>query len=256
MKLFKFNYISILLSLIILASCSSDDDSDNTSNDPRAENIKSLGVSAGDLLSSTTYTSLTVELAYTIGLRPRQETIDAFKVFLEERLNKPDGISFFETEIITPLVDTQSIDDIVEIEAEQRTIYTVGDDIAVFVYFTHAKSDNDSETTKTLGTAYLNTSMVVFEQTLKNLSQSQGFDLFILEETTIQHEFGHLLGLVNLRDDDIHNNHEDTAHGNHCIVEDCLMYYKTNRSQSFRNRSSVPELDPLCIEDLQAKGGK
>jgi hypothetical protein len=252
----KFNYFIFLFSFLIFISCSSDDDSGNNSNDLRAENLKSLGASAEELLSNNTYKSLTVEFAFNEGLRPRQETLDAFKIFLEERLHKPDGITFVETEISTPLVDTHSINDIRAIEAAQRSFYTVGDDIAVFIYFTHAKSEGDTETTKTLGTAYYNTSLVVFEQTLRNLNISQGFDLFILEETTLQHEFGHLLGLVNLINDDIHGNHEDTAHANHCIVEDCLMYYASNKSSSFRNRSSVPLLDVLCIEDLQAKGGK
>ncbi len=252
----KLNYFISLFSILFILSCNSDDDSNNNANNPRAENVKSLGVSAADLLSNNTYSSLTVEFAFTQGLRPSQESLDAFKVFLEERINKPEGIVFVETEIITPLVDTQSISDIREIEAEQRNYYTVGDDIAVFIYFTHAKSQGDTDVTKTLGTAYYNTSLVVYEQTIRNLNISQGFDLFILEETTLQHEFCHLLGLVNLRNDDIHGNHEDTAHGNHCIVENCLMYYTSNKSTSFRNRNSVPNLDPLCIEDLQAKGGK
>jgi len=251
----KFNYFISLFSFLFLISCS-DDDSGNNANHLRAENVKSLGVSASHLLSANTYSSLTIELAFNEGLRPRQETLDAFKIFLEERLYKPGGITFIETEINTPLVDTQSIDDIKAIEAEQRSYYTEGDAIAVFIYFTHAKSEGDTETTKTLGTAYYNTSLVVFEQTLRNLSTSQGFDLFILEETTLQHEFSHLLGLVNLRNDDIHGNHEDTAHGNHCIVKDCLMYYASNKSSSFRNRNSVPVLEDLCIADLQAKGGK
>ena len=255
MKQFKFNYILLLFSLLFLTSCSSDDDSDSN-NDPKAENVKSLGVSAEDLLANNTYSSLTVEFAFSQGLRPRQETLDAFRVFLEERINKPGGIEFVETEISTPLVDTQSISEIREIEAEQRNYYTVGDDISVFIYFSHAKSDGDTEATKTLGTAYYNTSLVVFEQTLRNLNISQGFDLFILEETTLQHEFSHLLGLVNIRGDDIHNDHEDTSHSNHCMVEDCLMYYASNKTSYFRNRNTVPELDPLCIEDLQAKGGK
>ncbi len=255
MNLTKYNYFIFLFSFLFILSCSSDDDSDNTT-DPRAENIKPLGVSAGDLLSNNTFTSLTVEFAYSAGLRPMQETIDAFRVFLEERLNKPSGIIFVETEIVIPFADTQSIEEIREIEAEQRTQYTVEDDIAVFVYFTRANSDNDTETSKTLGTAYYNTSMVVFEKTLRELNVSQGYDLFILEETTLQHEFCHVLGLVDLRDDDIHEDHEDLSHSNHCVVEGCLMYFENNRSQSFRNRSSVPNLDSLCIEDLQAKGGK
>lgn len=251
----KLNYFIFLYSFLFLLSCSSDDSNNNT-NSLSAENVKSLGVSAADLLSNNTYSSLTIEFAFAKGFRPSQETIDAFRVFLEERINKPGGIVFVETEIITPFVDTQSISEIREIEAEQRNHYTVEDDIAVFIYFTHAKSEGDTEVTKTLGTAYYNTSLVVYEQTLRDLNISQGYDLFILEETTIQHEFSHLLGLVNLRNDDIHGNHEDTAHGNHCIIEDCLMYYTSNNFSSFRNRNSVPILDPLCIEDLQAKGGK
>jgi len=255
MKLPKINILILLFSFLFILSCSTDD-SDEIVNDPRAENIKALGVSAEDLLSDDIYTSLTVEIAYSSGLRPLQESIDSFKEFLEERLNKPDTIKFIETIINIPLVQIQTISDIREIEAEQRTTYTNEEDIAVFIYFTHAKSDNDTNTSVTLGTAYYNTSIVVYENTLRNLNASQGFDLFILETTTIQHEFGHLLSLVNLRDDDIHNNHEDPNHENHCIVEECLMYFESNNASSYRNRSSVPELDPLCIEDLQAKGGK
>ena len=256
MKILKFKYLFLIISFLFIASsCSSDDDSDGENN-PHAENLKSLGTSAGDILSENIYTSLTVELAFPEGFRPLQETIDTFSIFLEERLNKPDGILFVETEIITPSVSTQTISEIREIEAEQRTQYTVGSDIAVFIYFTNAKSDSDTEISKTLGTAYYNTSMVVFEKTLRSVSTTQGFDLFLLEETTLQHEFGHVLGLVDLRDDDIHEGHEDPLHSNHCIVQNCLMYYESNSTQAFRKISSVPLLDPLCIEDLQAKGGK
>lgn len=256
MKLSNIKFLIFLFSFLIILSCSKDDDTDETINDPRAENIKGLGVSAEDLLSDAIYDNLVVEFAFTAGYRPLQETIDTFRVFLEERLYKPGSITFIETEIITPFVPTQSIADIRELEADQRTKYTDGNTIAIFVYFSHANFESDTETTKTLGTAYYNTSLVVFEQTLRELNSSPQYDLFILEATTLQHEFGHLLGLVNLRDDDIHENHEDPAHSNHCIVEECLMYFESNKSQSLRNRSSILELDSLCIEDLQAKGGK
>jgi len=256
MRRSNFKILIFIFSFLILFSCSKDDDSDDIINDPRAENIKALGTSAEDLLSDDIYDKLMVEFAYTAGFRPLQETIDTFRQFLEQRLNKPGSIIFVETEIITPLVETQSISDIRDIEADQRTKYTDGDTIAVFVYFSHANSENDTETSKTLGTAYYNTSLVVFEQTLLDLASLPVFDLFILEATTFQHEFGHLLGLVNLVDDDIHENHEDNVHSNHCIVEECLMYFESNNSNSFKNKISVPVLDPLCIEDLQAKGGK
>ncbi len=256
MKHLNIKFLIYLTAFLTLLSCSKDDNTNELINDPKAENLKELGTSAEDLLSDAIYDKLIVEFAYTAGFRPLQETIDTFKIFLEERLNKPGAIIFIETEIITPLNESQSITEIRELESDQRRQYTIGETIAVFVYFSHANSENDSETNKTLGTAYYNTSIVIFEQTLRDLDMSQGFDLLILEETTLQHEFGHLLGLVNLREDDIHENHEDTVHGNHCIVEECIMYFQSNNPQYFRNKISIPVFDTLCIEDLQAKGGK
>jgi len=256
MQYLHLRFFLVLFSVSILFSCSSDDDSGTSEDNSKAENLKPLGVSASDLLSQNDYTSLTVELAFSSGYRPMQQSIDDFKTFLNSRINKPDGITFIETEITTPLVNTQSLEEIKELEAEQRTQYTVGDDIAVFIYFTHAKADTDTETSVTLGTAYLNTSMVVYEQTLRNISASQNTDLYLLEETTIQHEVGHLFGLVNIQNDDIHTDHEDLAHRKHCIVDNCLMYYESNLKSFFRSRTFVPQLDPLCIEDLQSKGGK
>ncbi len=257
MKILKLNCLFILFSFLILFSCASDDDSVSDIEDNiRQENLKELGLSASDLLSETTYKSLTIEFLYSSGYRPTQQTLDDFKIFLEERVNKPNGITFIETIMDRPPGGSYTISEIKEIEAEKRTQYTEGDNIAVFIYLTHAKASTDTPTSVTLGTAYYNTSVVIYQQTLNDVSASQNSDLYILEETTLQHEFGHLFGLVNIQGDDIHSNHEDEAHRKHCIVQDCLMYFKSNTKQYFRNRASIPLFDSLCIEDLQAKGGK
>lgn len=255
MKISKCKYAFFLFSLFIIFSCSNDDTSEEIPN-PRAENLKAIGISADDLLSDETYKSLTVELSFLASFRPRQETIDALRTFLEARVYKPDAITFIETEITIPYTQTQSFAEIKAIEEAQRTIYTEGDDIAVFVYFSQANFENDTQNALTLGAAYYNTSIVIFEQTLRDLVLSQNFDLAQMETTTLHHEFGHLFGLVNLRDDDIHDNHEDPQHSKHCKIENCLMYYESNIANYFINRSTVPGLDPLCIEDLQAKGGR
>lgn len=256
MKIIKFSYLFFLFSFLVLLSCASDDDYSEEIDESKIENLKELGLSASDLLSDNTYKSLTVELSYSSGYRPTQQTIDDFKIFLEERVTKPGGITIIETLIERPEGGSVTINKIKEIEAEKRTIYTEGDDIAVYIYFSHVKASTDTQTTVTLGTAYYNTSIVIYEQTLVDVSVSQNTDLYLLEETTLQHEFGHLFGLVNIQGDDIHPEHEDLAHRKHCFVDDCLMYFKSNTRQFYRNRVSVPVLDPLCIEDLQAKGGK
>lgn len=260
----KYSYLQILCLfclLVSISSCKSDDDS-STQNDPRAENRKSLGVSAEDLLSDDIYAELVVELVYSGAYRPTEATITNLRNFLEARVSKPSGISFVETPIDSQSGAPYTIEEIKDIEDAQRTRYTDGTTITVYIFFANGNSANDNGNSVTLGSAYLNTSIVVFEKTIQDVViANPSVSLSDLESTTIQHEFGHIFALVNLRDDDIHTLHQDPniTHGKHCMVEDCLMYYQTSNTlrllERFRNQSSIPILDPLCIEDLQAKGG-
>ncbi len=251
--------VLIFISFFFLNACK-DDDSGDSVNDPKAENRKGLGTSAADLLSDDIYKKLTVEFVYANGFRPTEETITNFRVFLNERLNKSEAITIIETVINAPQGMPFTIEEIREIEDEHRTIYTVEDEIAVFVFFANGNSENDTDTSVTLGTAYQNTSIVVYEKTLMDLVNSNPTaDLTVLETNTLNHEFGHILGLVNIQDDDIHTEHEDTGNSRHCFVEDCLMYFESNntaRTLELMGRQAAPQLDELCIADLQVKGGK
>ena len=88
-----------------------------------------------------------------------------------------------------------------------------------------------------------------------------------MEATTLHHEFGHIFGLVNIQNDDIHpgDKHEDLDHQKHCIINDCLMYFEAQsitkdnlkaRLQRLKALQNIPSFDlDFCIEDLQAKGG-
>lgn len=257
---FPPNYLVIVLLIFISFTACKNDNGDDQVEDFKAENRKGLGRSAADLLSNDTYQGLTVEFVYANGFRPRESTINTFLDFLSARVVKPDGINLIETVISAPQGAPFTTEEIRDIEDEFRTKYTVGDEIAVFVFFANGNSDNDTETSVTLGTAYQNTSIVIYEKTLEELSASQNIDLGILEINTLNHEFGHLFGLVNILEDDIHTDHEDPNNSKHCVVQDCLMFFETSNTdraalQLLMNRSAAPEFDPLCIADLQAKGG-
>ena len=243
----------LILSVVLLFTACQKDDSGETDNE-RTENLKSLGASAEDLLSDDLYTRLVVEIVYSNGFRPKQLTIDTFRTFLNQRLNKPGGISIIETVIDPPQGEPYTVSEIRDIESNVRTRYTNGNEIAVFIFFANGNSSNDTDTSVTLGTAYQNTSMVIYEETLQSLPQ----DLFLMEATTIRHEFGHILGLVDITGDDIHpEGHIDPDSSKHCIVEGCLMYFASTIPSNITNPmvSDIPALDPLCIEDLQSKGG-
>jgi len=259
MRTFSFKLFLLLFGLLAIISCKGDDN-EEVIEDPLAENRKPLGTSAEDILSSDIYKSLTVELVFSEDYRPTDESLENLETFILERINKPQGVNFVQTVVAEQPNDPFTIEEIREIEDRVRTRYTEGDDIAIYVFFSNGSSTNDTQTSVTLGTAYRNTSIVIYERTLQVITQSDPVLLPLIESTTLNHEFGHILGLTNIVNDDIHQQHEDLDNLKHCFVEDCLMYFAaTNVTRNGLDRmmrmAEVPELDPLCIQDLRAKGG-
>ena len=250
----------ILCCMLGVVSCKKSVQENDPEVDLKAQNRLSLGLSAEDILSSDTFPSITIEFVYFGFYRPTDLAIANFRGFLNKHLNKQGGINIIETRVPEVQGAPFTTQELIEIEDENRTQYTSGDNIAVYVFFANGASVNDTSTRITLGTAYLNTSIVIYEKTLQTFAASNSsVELSTIETTTLQHEFGHILGLVNLRDDDIHTAHEDIGHPKHCIVEDCLMYFESNsRSkvlERFSGRAKTRQLDALCIADIQAKGG-
>ncbi len=265
MKFLFYKVLFIITITVTVVSCKKDD-GDNPA-DPKAENRKALGVSAENILSADIYDRLTVEFVYAAGFRPQEETIFGFKTFIENRINKPEGIIFTETVIDAPENAPFNTQEIREIEDANRTKYNEGSNIALYIFFANGSSENDTNTSVTLGSAYRNTSMIVYEKTLIDLANRTANPteaLLFLESNTIKHEFGHILGLVNIQNDDIHSaDHEDTSNSKHCIVEECLMYFESrnpflilDRFSDLQRTGSVPVFDDLCTADLQAKGGR
>ncbi len=261
MRRIKLSFGSLLYALmfILLLSCGDDDSpSENLQEeDPNAANLQGAGQSARDFLTAEEFTSLRIELAYPDGFRPTQQSIDAIIPFLEDRLNKPGGVIIVENQIISNETPPYTIEEIRSIEDANRTIYNEGDELGLWIFFSDGQAENDSGVNFTLGTAYRNTSLVIYEQTFFEIAnQSQtGINIPIIETSTIRHEFGHLFGLVNLGTP-LQSDHEDPNAAHHCIVEGCLMEASVMTSMfNTDNFEDIPNFDPLCIQDLQANGG-
>lgn len=205
-----------------------------------------------DYLSSKKYSELMIEICYVDGFMPEQAALDHLKSFLETRCNKPGGISFTYKNIASPGEASFTEEELEKLEKNQRSEYSRRDRLVVFVFFADAAYNPAS----TLGLKYGNSSVAVFEKTVKDNSGGFGQPTkTVLETTVLEHEFGHLLGLVDAGTDMV------TAHsadGHHCSNSDCLMYYAVETLDFLGNLSGgdVPELDANCIADLQANGGK
>ncbi|WPY99378.1 hypothetical protein [Christiangramia sp. OXR-203] len=256
-KIYKAFLILFLSSLAV--SCSKDSDNDSEEGNNRAANLKVTGSSASDLLSDTEFTSMNIEIVYAEGFRPETDAIDAFRNFLESRVYKPDGITINLRSVASSGLTPFDEDDLRTVETNTRTVYTVGDEIGVWIYFAAGKKINDSETKITLGTAFRNTSIILYGETIKNFaSKFNAPSKAIIEAATLNHEFGHLFGLVNLGVEPV-TDHEDPNNTAHCITDKCLMKASIEFGSGVINtidNNNLPQLDDACILDLQSAGGK
>lgn len=245
--------------LLLIAGCSKDSTDDDGSAVDKSANLRALGASANELLSDEKFTSINIEIVYVSGFEPSQRTLDNLTEFLEQRTYKPDGVKISSRAVSSSNEAPFEIEEIVAIEAEERLTYNAGDEIAVFIYFADGSNEDDTDRKVILGSAYRNTSMVIYGETVKNIAdRMNATDKSIVESTVVNHEFGHLFGLVDVGTA-MQTSHEDPDSNAHCNVSGCLM----NANLEFGggvidalDDNGIPLMDDLCIRDLQANGGR
>ena len=253
--------IVIVLFLGLLISCSKQEETSAMSSSGFlvSNNQKPTGSSANELLSDNIFKSIVVEVVYVEGFEPTASAITDFVSFLNARANKSQGIRIVKRAITSPGKSTYSVQDVIAVEDANRTKFNTADEVAVWLFFTDGASSSDSANSFVVGTAYRNTSIVIFEKTIRSLTDSPlkpGRSL--VESTVISHEFGHILGLTNLGTR-MQTDHEDKAHLKHCTEPTCLMYWQAESGSGLMNMvsgGSAPKLDGQCLADLKANGGK
>ncbi|MFK5973787.1 MAG: hypothetical protein QM485_10960 [Flavobacteriaceae bacterium] len=288
--------ISILfLFLVVTLGCSkkSTNDDENLKSIDKSANLLATGDSAKDLLSNDSFDKLIIEIAYVTDFRPSEAAMNNFVLFLKQRTFK-ENIEIVYTQLDSPNEESLTLEEIAKLESDNRTIYNNGTTLAIYIYFADAPSeeDNEDEDLVTLGAVYRNTSMIIHEVTVRKLaSKSIIISNSDIETSTLNHEFGHLFGLVNLGTSTI-NDHEDPDAENHCNVQGCLMRAELqfggpqNKNEQVQAKigiedevqascslsgqsvlymleqraskglANAPGLDSECILDLQGNGGK
>ena len=257
----KKRIAALMMILTLIFSCSQQDSSDEVTVDGNlvSNNKKATGSSSYDLLSEDKFKSMVIEVVYVQGYEPSTAAINNFVSFLNERVNKSQGINVVKRAIASPGKATFTNEEIIALEDANRTKYNTSNQIAVWALFVDGTSASNTSTGLVLGTAYRNTSFVIYEKTIQGLSDSP-FEpsRSLLESTVITHEFGHILGLTNLGAK-LQSDHEDAEHAKHCNVQSCLMYWSAESGSGISNMvsgGSAPKLDAQCLADLKANGGK
>ena len=280
MKTFKrLFFIGILLATI---SCSKSSDSD-TDNLPTAvdktANLLATGDSANDILSNDSFDKLVIEIAYVSGFRPTPSAMTQFTDYLRQHTFKED-IEVIYNELSSPTEDELTLQEIADLETKNRTAFNSGNTLAIYIYFADAPAEGDDLEggLVTLGAVYRNTSMIIHEVTVRRLAaRSVTISTSDVETATLNHEFGHLFGLVNLGTDMVidhesqsENEDGELAGDKHCNVSGCLMrselQFGGSTGKSMRLNSKLSYEDGLksgCVLSgntvlslLQNKSGK
>lgn len=239
-----------ILCALWFSSCTKSDVPGPTPFNGNAYSQQQVGASAKDLLKAAPFKSLHISVEYMNGYAPDQQALSQLQQFLATYLSKPGGIQVSSTAIPDQSLGTYTDSDIRQLEHQYRQSYSNDSVLNVYViYVDGSYSDN-----AVLGLAYQNTSICMMGQTIH--AHSGGINQVsrsVLEGTVLDHEFGHLLGLVNLGAP-MQVAHEDASHPHHCSNQQCLMYYavETTSLGGILGTGSIPGLDADCQNDLKA----
>ncbi|HWB24151.1 MAG TPA: hypothetical protein VG738_01670 [Chitinophagaceae bacterium] len=245
------NYAFIACFALLFAACSKNNNG-SSSGGAHSDNL-SVGASAHDFLSGDIFSTLTIQVEYSPGMKLQQQSIDNLTAFLQAHLHKTGGITVTQSPVSSIAKSTVSIGDVSSFEDNNRTLFSGGSNLAVCVLAV----DADYSSAGVAGVAFKNTSIVLLEKTIQaNSGGLAQASRVVVESSVLEHEFGHLLGLVNIGAGMV-TPHEDDAHKAHCNNKNCLMYYEIETSGFLAQlTSAVPQLDANCGNDLKSNGGK
>lgn len=108
-----------------------------------------------------------------------------------------------------------------------------------------------------LGIHFENSAVVFIFKDVINRQPLSNIQKAAAEQTTIVHELGHALGLVNGFVPMTWGPHEDSNHPNHCTNTNCIMFrqndgsFALNRILNGRNADSLNLFGPECLTDLR-----
>ncbi|MDP2316217.1 MAG: hypothetical protein Q8P41_25185 [Pseudomonadota bacterium] len=228
--------------------------------DQRGENLGSgPGDYAVDFLADTTYTSLQVEIDWVAGHAPDEDALDHLRTTLEALCNKPGGVQILlDDELPDQGAPAWSYDAAEDLEIDWRDRYRDPDTgVAVLYYlYVDGHSDRDTDAGRILGYAYHGSSLLMFAETMADVSAGLLGLGGGVEPTVLVHEAGHVLGLVN-NGVEMVTGHEDPDHTHHDANEECIMYWaaETDAIGDLLG-GGTPDFDEECRADMQAAGGR
>lgn len=223
-----------------------------------------------DHLYAKTTTELPLEIDYQVGAEPYTGTLisadtwNLFRVNADALFNKQKNVT-----VPSSLAQMESLSDIsgsdftsqqiLDIATKHRGTLSTTNSTSFYVLFLNGYF-NDGKTVRqdVLGVSIGKTGVIaMFKPVIASTSVFPNTRKFV-EQSTLIHEFGHAVGLVN-NGVAMVEPHQDDAHGAHDSASSCVMYYANEGSSAavefVRNLRNGDEVlfDSKCLADVAAR---
>ncbi|MEC8875099.1 MAG: hypothetical protein VYE50_00805 [Candidatus Thermoplasmatota archaeon] len=232
--------VIVIVFLVVVPGCLEDIKDDFVSCED------TTGACRYEILQSTDFSGLHVEINYVTEHAPDSDAVDLLKHRIHETTDK--GSVSVSQNGFGSTDESYSLEEIIAIENEQRTRYKSGNTFVIHILYLNGEyEDND----QTLGLAYTGSSFVLFKEKIEEAEL-----VFIsaeeVERSVIVHEYGHLLGLINNGYESPHD-HEDPEHPYHSNNEESVMYWSIETLDIFKQLDGSPpdNFDSDDLDDLR-----
>ncbi len=217
------------------------------------------GAFAADFLRRSNFTNLIVEIDFPVGRPPAPGVLQLLEDRLTERCDKPGGVTVvlddaIPTSEFPPVLGVADLDGI---EAAHRDNYAdlASQTAVMYILYVVGESDLDGATTHVVGLSYHGSSLALFADAAAG-GNGVGVTTAEVEGSTLVHETGHQLGLVNAGIPMVQP-HEDAGNGAHDSDPSCIMYWLINVPTIAPNLGDADfaQFDGHCVADLESAGG-
>ncbi len=198
-------------------------------------------------LDDSVYTSMVVEVDYHPGYKPETSSTDLLQERLASVCDKPQGVEIQLTETTFTNEEIWTASDVRADGWDEKSHDPRDDSVLYWQVIFPAGVYEDSSV---LGVAVDASTVALFKDSIddaENIFQRPSAEK--IENSVLVHEFGHLLGLVNL----VYTSpadHEDSEHPGHSNNEDSVMYWAIE-SASISNFFSNDLPTEFDIDDKQ-----
>ena len=225
-----------------------------------------------DQIYARATTKLTIEIDYQPGAEPYTGSLlgmDTWNLFTTNvnRLFQGAGKTLTvpttlpQMEKLATVTGTEwNVQAILEVAAQHRAGQNTTDTASFyFVYFDGYFKDDTGVRKDVLGVSLGNTGILaMFKPVIEASTSNSRFRMFV-EQSTLIHEFGHAIGLVD-NGVTMVKTHKDTPHGAHCTSDKCVMYWANEGAasalqfvQQYLTTGNEILYDTDCLNDVQAR---